>query len=122
MNQFTNQVIGGQFQRPRNTNSRPRGQFRRVLSTNAQPRGQFRRVLNTNSRPRGQFRRILNTRRQARRPRPQNTTNPPVGTFTAIQQYVDLVEGSSPFNELQNAEIPSQNTQYPTALFSGFSF
>ncbi|CAG8815013.1 28343_t:CDS:2 [Gigaspora margarita] len=65
---------------------------------------------------------VLNTRRQARRPRPQNTTNPPVGAFTAIQQYADLIEGSSPFTELQNAEISSQNTQYPTALFSGFSF
>ncbi|RIB01758.1 hypothetical protein C2G38_2229746 [Gigaspora rosea] len=122
MNQFTNQVTGGQFQRPRNTNTRPRGQFRRVLNTNAQQRGQFQRALNTNSRPRGQFRRVLNTRRQARRLRPQNTTNPPVGVFTAIQQYADLVEGSSPFNGLQNAGISSQNTQYPTGLFSGFSF
>ncbi|KAF0430280.1 hypothetical protein F8M41_005561 [Gigaspora margarita] len=108
MNQFTNQIIGGQLQRPRNINARPLGQFRRVLNTNARPRGQFRRVLNT--------------RRQARRSRPQTTTNPSVGVFTATQQYADLVEGSSPFTGLQNAEMPSQNTQYPTALFSGFSF
>ncbi|CAG8739604.1 10058_t:CDS:1, partial [Cetraspora pellucida] len=141
MNRFTYRTIIGQ--RLRNTNVRSRDHVQRILNagrqsriprnTNARSRYQVQRFLNTLRlfrRPRntnGQFQRILNTRGQRQRPhitnnRPrdqfQSNIHPSIDLFASTQQYTDLIEGSNMFIELQDAEIPQQNTQYQTGLFS----
>ncbi|CAG8798944.1 29931_t:CDS:1, partial [Gigaspora margarita] len=53
-----------------------------------------------------QLRRPQNIGRQT--PRPQNTSNLFTDTFTAVQQYNDLVEGSDPFVRTQGVESSPQ--------------
>ncbi|CAG8730873.1 156_t:CDS:1 [Dentiscutata erythropus] len=102
MNQSTNQLIGaqpqnniGQLQRPRNIGG--------LQNAN----GQLRRTTNIAMLPM----------------RPQNTANLFTGTFTSVQQYADLINGSDPFTRTQGVEnLPPQNSRLSTLLFLGVSF
>ncbi|KAF0497543.1 hypothetical protein F8M41_020672 [Gigaspora margarita] len=67
----------------------------------------------------GSLQRALNTGRQS--PRPQNTPNLLIDTYTSEQRYNDLVGGSKPFARTQNVEISPQSTQISMHLFLGFS-
>ncbi|CAG8566097.1 18232_t:CDS:1, partial [Dentiscutata erythropus] len=51
--------------------------------------------------------------------RSQNVVNSSISTFTAVQQYNDLVEGWNPSNELQGSEILSKKTKFSSMLFLG---
>ncbi|CAG8779615.1 13394_t:CDS:1 [Dentiscutata erythropus] len=55
--------------------------------------------------------------------RPQNTANLFTGTYTSVQQYADLINGTDPFTRTQGVEnLPPQSIRFSTLLFSGVSF
>ncbi|KAF0540716.1 hypothetical protein F8M41_006335 [Gigaspora margarita] len=69
----------------------------------------------------GQFQGVSNISVQL--PRLQNTANRFNGAFIDIQQYTDLINGTSPFIRVQGTEhSPQQSIQFSTLLFSGISF
>ncbi|CAG8716420.1 27691_t:CDS:1 [Gigaspora margarita] len=121
MIQSTNQTFGvqqqnnnRQLQGPQNTGNLQGPQNAGNLQ-GPQNTGNLQGLQNTSN-----FQGALNSGRQA--PGPQTIPNLFIDAYTPVQQYNDLVEGSSPFDRAQGVEISPQNTQLSRDLFSGFSF